>query len=89
MLWGPIEGRSTAKSPAGRDGDRRQTEEETKRQSDGNWEKKKNRVTESVREKGRPERRESASDARSSIRTPVPELRPGLCPSRSHIPETE
>ena len=58
LLWGPIEGRSTAKSPAGRDGDRRQTEEETKRQTDRNQEKKskKNRVTESVREKGRPER---------------------------------
>lgn len=58
LLWTPIEGRSTAKSPEGRDGDRRQTEEERKRQSDRNWEKKskKNRVTESVREKGRPER---------------------------------
>ena len=35
------------------------------------------------------EMRESASEARSSIWTPVPKLRPGLCPSRSHIAETE
>lgn len=40
LLWGPTEGRSTTEFPEGRDGDRRQTEEETKRQSDRNWERK-------------------------------------------------